>query len=341
MIDRYLQCLPYAHWYLLRRAVRMPHVVDLARELPVPDTRGWRLRWPDRYAWPPGARRLDALRSAFARFLEVRLQPASELNPYHHQGGFPVDRQDLARLGEPGFPKSDHGLAGEILRFDLGQRSIRVALDYSDYTVLSSEVLHQVVVLFKSAAAPEENRERVVPVAFYAGADPRLLAVARTLQLRRPARKTIDLLGRFGAWTDAQEYRAALVDQVRRSPLLFVGGFGQLRPYAPYLQEVRRARLCLEVPGQGPTSYRLAEGMALGVPVVAARPRQRFPSPLVDRDHYLRIRDDASDVAEVCAAALAEPELLEHVGRQAARYFDLNLSVEATARRMIRMIAQA
>ena len=50
------------------------------------------------------------------------------------------------------------------------------------------------------------------------------------------------------------------------------------------------------------------------------------------------MREDGTDVVDVCSSALQKPAMLERIAINAARYFDLNFTAEAIARRMLRHI---
>jgi hypothetical protein len=279
------------------------------------------------------------LKRSLGKYVSIGIYDAAAKHAWHRRGGFPVDPELHGRLGEPYFPKNPYDIRGEIIAVELSGKRIDVAIDHSDYSAISSEVLDQVTLMFKSSVAPDERRSNIVPSVLLSN-NAQVLAAARFLQLRSPrtTKGGADVYGRFGSWTDAQSFREQIVDRLQKSSLNFNVGFDHFKPYAPYLQDIRRAQLCVEVPGQGPVSYRLMEGMALGIPVVAAKPKVQFPTELIENTHYLRIRDDASDVVEVCETALRNPELRAAIAQSAAHYFDLNLSIEAAARRILRSL---
>jgi hypothetical protein len=336
---RGLRRIPYLHWYACETLLRMPLVVCLERELPIPETRGWTVRWPARYSWHRNHTRLNPIRESLQRFVRIEpYEPEAEGFDWHAKGGFPVDAALLDRIGSPGFPKDPNDLRGEIIFVEVAGKRSSFALDYSDYMLISPQIREQTDLIFKCIISADENDPKIIPMGYFP-ANPRLLAVARRFELRRPAFRKFDLYGRFGSWTDTRDFREALVQRVARSSLEFAGGFGGLRPYAAYLQELRHSRMCLDAPGQAPISFRFAEGMALGAVVVARAPKIKLPSPLVPYVHYLPMREDGADVVDVCCSALRRPAMLDEIVRSAARYFDLNFTAEAIARRLLRHIA--
>ena len=100
--------------------------------------------------------------------------------------------------------------------------------------------------------------------------------------------------------------------------------------------------MCLDAPGQAPISFRLAEGMALGRG--GSRQRAEHKScrvPLVPYEHYLPMREDASRCGGRLLVGFAEdPRCWRGSRSTPARYFDLNFTAEAIARRMLRHMAR-
>jgi hypothetical protein len=338
-MNRRLAALPYAHWYAAASLrPRMPLATKLDQELPLPDMAGWTVRWPEKYAFPPIAKRLDPLRAALGRFARVTTYDSAKTYTWHRLGGFPVNEESLDRLGLPGHPKNSHDLRGEvIMTAPPGGICQTVAVDVSDYPFVSRHVLDTTDLYFKCSPAPDLGDPKVLPLGFFP-ANANMLAVARWLEDRWPARRRIGVFGRFGKWTDAQPYRAELVERMRVSDLPFVGGFGEFRPYPAYLHELRQAHLALEAPGQAAVSYRFVEAMALGAIVVARPPKIGLPEPLVPGTHYLPLAENGGDVVKVCHDALkcfSEDRWIE-MRIAAARYFNRNFSAESMARRILR-----
>jgi hypothetical protein len=100
--------------------------------------------------------------------------------------GFPVDPALLDRIGSPGFPKDPHDLRGEIVLVEVAGKRSSFALDYSDYMLISPRIREQTDLIFKCILSPEEDDPKIIPMGYFP-ANPRLLAVARRLELRRPA----------------------------------------------------------------------------------------------------------------------------------------------------------
>jgi glycosyltransferase involved in cell wall biosynthesis len=60
-----------------------------------------------------------------------------------------------------------------------------------------------------------------------------------------------------------------------------------------------------------------------------------LPEPLLDGRHYVAIKDDASDVVEVCQALLDDDARRQQIATSAMAYFDCNFSPQSLARRIL------
>src|SRR4029077_9133550 len=104
----------------------------------------------------------------------------------------------------------------------------------------------------------------------------------------------------------------------------FVGG-ARLAEQLRYLREMARARVCVDLPGQGPFCYRLVEALALGCCVVAAPHRAVLPVPLRAGMEIAYCAPDLSDLAAVCCRYVEDVDARRALGFAAAAYFDRHL----------------
>jgi glycosyltransferase involved in cell wall biosynthesis len=230
-------------------------------------------------------------------------------------------------------PKGPNDIRGELFEVHVGKTVVRCAYDYSDYPLVSEDILAQVDIYFKKSVSPQVNLPKVVSLGFYAK-NPRLLARARSIYLKRRPDKRFGVYGRFGSWTDSQPYRRTLVNRLRNSAVDFTGGFGTVI-YPAYLRELMQSKIAVDVPGQAPASPRLVEAMALGALVVCAKPACVFPEQIIDGVHYVSFKEDISNVVEICHALLADDERRQRIAQDAMLFFDRNFSPESMARRVI------
>ena len=327
----------HLHWYL-SRIQPVPLVSELDDTLPLSCFENVRIAWPNRYSWKLAGRRLDVIKRAFQAMRHVTVEPYDvDCAGYrwHEKGGFPTSARCRDFLGAPGFPKGPYDIRGEVFEVHHEQQVYRVAYDYSDYPVVSDEVLDQVDFYFK-AVTTESLPAKVHSIGVCAS-DYRLLGQARSAALKNIHSKRYDVYGRFGRGTDGQSVRERVLKTLEESRLNLTGGF-ELLVHAAYLKELMRARVALELPGQGPWSYRLAESMALGAVVVAPRCVGVAPEQLVDGLHYVSISSDGSDVVDKCEQLLADRDCRDRICAAAGTFFDRNFSPQSKARRVLRTV---
>jgi len=332
-LRRWVSHARHLSWYLDRPS-EIPLCSDLDECLPLPDLTGVRILWPNRYSWPRGSVFLDVLKNALRRLVRVKSTSISAADSHwHDRGGFPVPWHAAPKVGTVGNPRDPNDIRGEIFEVWRGSHSVRCAYDYSDYPLVSTEILNTVDAYFKFL--PSGDFPRKVLASGYFAPRPRLLAKARTEVLETRIEKDIDVYGRFGAWTDSQKQRERLVRTVRESSLRFLGGFDTI-VFPAYLKELMRSRIALDARGQGPVTYRLPEAMALGAVVVSAPPACIFPESLGDGTHYVASRQDYGDVVELCTDLLNDEERMNAIRNNAMGFFDRNFSPQSAARRIIR-----
>jgi len=324
----------YLNWYVDQPS-EIPLCSDLDQFLPLPDLTDVKILWPNRYSWTHGSLCLGMVKDALASIVPVEVRDVSEgVREWHERGGFPVPSDKTSLLGTPRNPKFPNDIRGDIFEVRRGSRSVRCAYDYSDFPIVSTEIAGQVGLYFKCVTPKTQIPANVVSVGYFPSR-PRLLARARRMVFKRAVAKNIDVYARFGTWTDSQEIRERLVTRMQKSLLRFQGGFGTV-VFPAYLNELMRARIALDAPGQAPITYRLPEAMALGAVVVSAPPECAFPETLQDGVHYMATKEDGSDVVGVCEELLRDKERMAKIAGNGMKYFDRNFSPQSRARRILR-----
>src|SRR5439155_3567975 len=301
---------------------------DLDQHLPLPDLNRAKVAWPNRYSWGLAASRLEPIKKELSRLLPVELLDVAERDlDWHSKGGFPVPHEKHHAIGTPYNPGDPNDIRGDVFEVHVDDRVVRCAYDYSDYPIVSTDMLDHVDLYFKCVAPLGSLPSKVMRIGYFAR-NPRLLAKARTRVLKSPPDRKTGIYGRFGAWTDSQPLRGAIVQRLRSSGLDFAGGFA-VRIYAAYLKEMMSAKIALHLPGQGPVSYRLVEAMALGAVVVSTKIARACPEELIQGVHYVACEDDVSNVVEVCRMLLRSDEKSKRIAERAMIFFDRNFSTEA------------
>jgi hypothetical protein len=266
-------------------------VSRIADTWPVPhgSLDGATLRWPERYHWPPAHLWFDSLLTGFRRHLDVRPAPIE-------QPAAPVVRAELTR-GRDRWP---------------------LAFDFSDYPQIDEEIARASTVYFKLQHTPEGyGLERVLP----GGYVPMGAAIHRHLWWLRRARDLLppheDVYGRFSVHSDERRAAVDALEAQRR----FRYRPGGVRRYLPYLYDISRSCVCVDLPGRGPLCFRLVEYLAIGSCVVALPHEVRLPAPLEDGEHlvYARSPDELVDrVAEL----LDDERKRDELARASRAYYD-------------------
>jgi glycosyltransferase involved in cell wall biosynthesis len=134
--------------------------------------------------------------------------------------------------------------------------------------------------------------------------------------------------------------RTAAIERLRSDGRLDYSGGTRRTHHTRYLREMARARVCVDLPGQGPFCCRLVEGLAMGCLIVAPRHAAEMPVELRDRVEVVYCREDLSDLADLCAEYVQDESLREPVEAAAARYFDEHLHPARLAERYLRIIRE-
>lgn len=228
-----------------------------------------------------------------------------------------------------------------IVLFEVRHRhaTFPVAVDYFDVPSINRDCLKHAALYFKMQflrsgyAAPN-----VLPGGYVAGKSSLYEHYGRLRRLReKPFR--FDVYGRFGLRFSA-DIRCRAVKLLRDAQQFqYTGGTG-LALYMQSLREAARARICIDLPGQGPFCYRLVEYLAMGCCIIAPRHAGAMHVELRDREHIIYCRDDLADLEALCVYYLAHAHARETIARNAATFFDEHLYPTRLARYYLRSLIQ-
>jgi hypothetical protein len=255
--------------------------------------RGVRLTWPRTYENPRAAWMFEWVRDGFARHM-------------------PVEEADL--------PQREPGLVTFELT-QLGRRHL-IAYDYFDFTHVNDDVLERASIYFKMQHLEEGyGSDKVLPAGYVVSRPStlRMLPRLRALHDRRPAR--YEVFGRFGLRYSA-EIRARAVALLNEQQRFHYEGGTQLTMRSQYLRDLARSRIAIDLPGQGPLCHRLIDALAIGTCVVGVRPKVRLPVPLEDGVHLGWVRDDLTDLVDVCDRLLRDQPGRAGIEVAARDYYD-------------------
>jgi len=211
----------------------------------------------------------------------------------------------------------------------------RVSLNYSDYPDLvhlgrvddsSPPLALEFKMQFRNGGYGNDN---ILPGGFVRGAfgfdSARVDWYARGARRGRDQRQFhYDVYGRFGLGF-ANEIRTRALQMLQnQSRVRFYGGETKVS-FREFLREVARARVCLDLPGNGPFCFRLVNYLAVGACVVSPPHAVTMPVPLVDRTHIVYTRPDMSDLVDLCERYVNDDDAREAVMTAARNYYRRHL----------------
>jgi len=209
-----------------------------------------------------------------------------------------------------------------ILMFDavLDGRPYRIAIDYRDSNEVPPECAAAAALYFKLQFSNEGYPyENVVPGGYVVGQQKyyRYLPHLRALRARHPI---FDVYGRFGP--RGERLRRRMTQSLREQERFEYTGGIETVIYSQFLWEAARARISLDLPGNGWLCYRLVEYLGIGACVVAVPHGNRLHVPLLDRKHVAYTRPDGDDVVDLCAYYMEHRGERELMIRNGQEYFD-------------------
>jgi hypothetical protein len=208
-----------------------------------------------------------------------------------------------------------------ILGVGYQDRRFSIAVDYYDFTFVNEPCLRNVSIYFKM-----QHRRcgygdlKILPGGYVAGKRSLYDYYCRLRELRRSTPQ-LDVYGRFGMGFSAEVRSRAVAILQGDKRFQFVGGTS-LALYMQSLREAARARVCIDMPGNGPFCYRLVEYLAAGCCVVAPRHEAVMHGELRDREHIVYCRPDLADLADLCAYYVENGDARREIETNAARFFD-------------------
>jgi hypothetical protein len=151
--------------------------------------------------------------------------------------------------------------------------------------------------------------------------------------------RRIDVLGRFGYRFQPELRRKAVALLSAAEGIHFVGGAGKVG-YSRFLREAASARLCLDLPGNGSFTHRIAEFLGIGSCMVSLRHSTVLHVPLEAGIHYVEIADDLSDLVDKCRYYIHRDEERERIAQAGWDYFERYLHCDQLASYYVRSILQ-
>jgi hypothetical protein len=210
----------------------------------------------------------------------------------------------------------------------------RIAIDYADTTGLNPSCADSVPLNFKLQYLRDGyGRSNVVPGGFVS----RPFLHDYYCRLRKLRGDRADVYGWFGLRfsADLRSEAVRLLSSQHRftydgGTFTYDGGGGMLI-YSDHLRRAGRAKVCVDLPGNGPFCYRLVDYLGAGSCIVAVRHAARLHVDLIGGEHLVWCKDDLSDLVDLCAYYVANDDARNTMEDNAARFFDRNLHYRSLA----------
>jgi hypothetical protein len=285
----------------------------------------WRMRRPPAappaLTWPLDADRLAGVMVRWpTTYLSgsLGLQPAGQSRMAQRLSSLRFAMSRMAKTEIVDIPQPYKSIV--LIEVVVDETPYEVAIDQSPYMGINDECAERCLLYFKRhhrlEGYPHAN---VLPGGF---APKKQEALHRHLhQLRRRNRVSHDVYARFSPHFSPEIRGPALRRLAAQTRFAFEGGT-QLMMYTQYLREIADSQVCIDLPGEGPFTYRLVEYLAVGSCIVAYPHKARLHVPLRDREHIAYTKEDLSDLVELCDYYLRNPLERQRLAANALSFFD-------------------
>jgi hypothetical protein len=280
----------------LEAAAYLKHPPPLSEERlswELPEDQEIRVSWPQQYDWQQTDKWIGAIADAMQGLASV--QPA-----------------DIPQR----FPRI---VIAEVVHD--GERR-RLALDYADNVGINGACLDEVDVYFKMQFRREGYEpHQVVPGGFVANGRSLLRYLPWLRRLRERRSRHYDVYGAFSHGYASDVRRVAVELLLGQTRFAYEGGFDLAR-YSAHLVKTARAKVCVDLPGNGPLCFRLVDYLAIGTAIVAAPHEARLHVPLIDGEHLVHARADLADLPAIAASLVEDEGRRERLANAARTYYD-------------------
>ena len=261
------------------------------------------IAWPAKYEWEVISKWVNPLQRGFSRYVHVE---AAEIPQIYKKGIVLIEMRI-------------HG------------KKHSVAIDCSDYPDINEDCARNCLVYFKMQFSCDGyGITNVIPGGFIPFNDDIYTYLPHVRALADKKAYRYDVYGRFGLEFAQDIRRKACSILASQNDFQWEGSL-QLKRYCVSLSEVAQSRICIDLPGNGDFCFRLIDYMAVGTCVIAVRHHTQLHVPLVDGMQIVYVKDDLSNLIDLCKFYLEQDEAREAVCRNARTHFDKYLHREQLA----------
>jgi hypothetical protein len=257
-----------------------------------------------------------------------------------HAAGFTMSvRRSFERLGvlrSGSIPQHHRGVVSILCM--VNGRAHMLAIDYSDHPDrINYHALEECSLYVKFQYCERGYHDSRIIAGGYPVAQLGYYRYYRAFRDRHAHRPSIDVLGRFG-FEFQRELRVKAVEVLSSARDIRYVGAGPRVRYSRFLREAASARIGLDLPGNGPFTYRIAEFLGLGTCLVAPRYSTALHASLEPGVHYVQIADDLSDLLSVCRYYLAHEKERATIAKAGRDFFDRYLHSDHLAAYYLRAL---
>jgi hypothetical protein len=215
-----------------------------------------------------------------------------------------------------------------FLHVEFPSRSIRVAIDYDDQSVLH-QCVDRVDLYFKlQYQHAGYGRQHIVPGGYVSRMPGYYRTVSRWRAWSARQHERYDVFARFGLLEPGAALRKAMLEQMRSQLSFgFHGGTSRTTPWE-HLQSICRSKIALDAPGRGELCGRLVECLGVGACIVGPVLENDLHVPLAPGVHEVRVGRDLGEFVTACDALVHDAARRRKIAAAAADYFDRYLRLE-------------
>lgn len=291
----------------LNRFVRKPQIINPDWKIEPEELKAITIHLPTKYEWDSAKKWVEQLFYTFRRMVNVKY----------------VD-----------IPQPFKGTV--MFQFVMNGKVHDVAVIYSDYPQIIEEGVKDLPLCFKMQfLRGGYGLDTIVAGGYVPDSRKLYFYLPKLRSLRDRKEFAFDVYGRFSLEFAKETRRKAIEILQAQKEFKFEGSLTKVG-YIDFLKETARAKICIDLPGEGDFCYRLVNYFAIGACVIGPRHRTDLHVPLVDKKQMAFCKDDFSDLVDLCKFYLENEEEREKMCIESREYFEKYLHKDNLANYYLR-----